>query len=398
MKLYIIQDSKLNKMELNNILTEKYNITKGILFDEVKVPSVLENILYENKYLNDPYYSDNIFDIKKYETYHQFYFFYFDNKFKNPVLTFEGVDTIADVYLNGNIIYYLDNMFIKHSIDLNNLKEKDNLLVIHIHPSIIEGKKYEKVKSSPYMCDELMHIRKKISSFGWDILPRTPLGGIYKDLYINEKHIGLENVYLYSNKNRLSIDIELPDNFNNSSIIINGKCENSTFHIDNHIDGKVIHAECFVPDIKYWNAIGYGDANLYNVEVSLYQNGVLIDSKNIKFGFRDIELKRSSIVEKDGCFNFYINGIKNFILGTNWVPVDALKSYDLDRTYKILDEVVKIGCNAIRCWGGSIYEIDEFYDYCDEHGILVWQDFMFACNVYELSENFSFAFENTGDV
>jgi beta-mannosidase len=114
------------------------------------------------------------------------------------------------------------------------------------------------------------------------------------------------------------------------------------------------------------------------------RDGVLCDEKDIRFGVRSVELIRTSTTDENGNgeFLFKINGKKIFCLGTNWVPLDAFHSRDLERLAPALEMIDDIGCNMIRCWGGNVYENDAFYEYCDEHGIMIWQDFGMGCGVY----------------
>ena len=131
-----------------------------------------------------------------------------------------------------------------------------------------------------------------------------------------------------------------------------------------------------------------GAANLYDVTVSLVRRGEVADYKTFRFGHRNVALLNTETVDESGNgeFRFIINGEPVFVMGTNHVPVDMFHSKDRERIKDILDLVADCGCNAIRCWGGGVYEDDIFYDICDEYGIMVWQDFAMACGTYPRDE------------
>ena len=116
----------------------------------------------------------------------------------------------------------------------------------------------------------------------------------------------------------------------------------------------------------------------------------VIDSRSFRHGIRTVELDRTSLTDAagDGEFRFIVNGEPIFVLGTNWVPLDAYHSRDLARIPTALALVEELDCNMIRCWGGNVYEDDLFFDWCDEAGILVWQDFAMACAIYPQDDAF----------
>ena len=133
---------------------------------------------------------------------------------------------------------------------------------------------------------------------------------------------------------------------------------------------------------KLWWPKNYGQPNLYNMEITLLKDGEVCDRVNYRFGIRTVWLKRTSCSGDDGDFCFIVNGQRIFAMGTNWVPCDAFPSRHDDYTLRNIQLADAQGCNMIRCWGGNAYPSDMLYDYCDEHGIMIWQDFSFACGHY----------------
>lgn len=137
-----------------------------------------------------------------------------------------------------------------------------------------------------------------------------------------------------------------------------------------------------------WWPKGYGEPHLYKVRCELIYDGEVLDAKINNIGVRTVPLERTETAEEDGTFRFIINGVPLRLRGSNWVPLDAFHSRDKERLLPVLKLFDDLGCNIIRCWGGGVYEPDEFFNFCDEHGITVWQDFAMACARYLKTKNF----------
>jgi len=150
--------------------------------------------------------------------------------------------------------------------------------------------------------------------------------------------------------------------------------------------------ELDLAEVDLWWPRGYGAAALYDATVQLIDaGGTVLDEQRCRVGFRTIRLERTPITtaEQPGEFVFIVNGQKVFCKGTNWVPLDALHSRDGQHLRSTIDMAVDLNCNMIRCWGGNVYEDHDFFDLCDEHGIMVWQDFALACAIYPQTEAFA---------
>ena len=145
-----------------------------------------------------------------------------------------------------------------------------------------------------------------------------------------------------------------------------------------------------------WWPAGLGDANLYDVRVTLLKNGAVVDSFRFSHGIRTVELERTDITDSAGSgkFCFKVNGENVFIKGTNWVPMDVFHSRDVERIPRAIALAENLGCNMIRCWGGNVYENNLFFELCDQKGIMVWQDFAMACAVYPRDAAFCQCVEN----
>ena len=377
-KLYYVKDSSFK----DPLKYDEFNH-----FDDVNLPTLLELELYRHKVLPHPYESTNNFEYQKYEDYHQIYVREFETDEKTLFLKLHGVDTISDIYLNGSFVGHTDNMFLPYIFHLRGLKKK-NTLVIHVKPCVLEGKKFDTSKLWAFKDNyEALYIRKSNCSFGWDILPRTALGGIYKGVELIKKLPIIEDVHIKApkiSKKFATLRISVKSRTKVPLIYkISGICEDSSFNSEGGSNQKIE-----INNPKLWNIRGYGEPYLYKIKVDAYWNDELLESKTIKFGIRKVELKRTSTVREGGCFEFHINGRKVYLQGTNWVPIDAIKHIDDERMLKALDMVIDLNCNALRIWGGGTYESDLFYDKCDELGIFVWQDFMMACAIYPQDEYF----------
>ena len=246
-----------------------------------------------------------------------------------------------------------------------------------------------------------MPIRKAAHSFGWDIMPRVVTSGLWKDVEIREEkqEYIIDTYFCMGNVDaekgivdfscKLNAHIE-SDFLKGYSVRIYGKCGSSEFSHEEdlwHTCQQVfVHGE----NMKLWWPRFAGEPNVYDVTVELKYNGQIIDSKTENVGFRIISLENTEVVDKDGKgdFCFVVNGKRIFALGTNWVPLDAFHSDDDERLEMALGLLYEANCNMVRCWGGNVYENDRFYDFCDRYGIMVWQDFSFACAIYPNDDGF----------
>lgn len=378
----------------------------GFLCIPATVPGNFELDMFEAGLIEHPFFGENPLKMQDLENKHLFYRkkINYVSALEHTYLLFEGIDTFADIYLNGNLLASTDNMLLPHEIKADGLKSGENELIVHIKPTAIEARKFDISPASStmkYNADSL-YVRKAPHMFGWDIMPRILSGGIWRPVSIVQKPPErIEEIFFYTNQvNRqdhyaaaemffkVSVDC---DSIKGYELVVSGTCKNS--HFKNKLDlwytsGKVgIRIEN--PELWWPNSLG--DPNLYDVTVELFHNDILLDTYTFKTGIRKAELVRTSTTDKSGSgeFCFYINGEKLFVKGTNWVPADAFHSRDKKRLPEMLALLKDIGCNAVRCWGGNVYEDPLFYDFCDENGIIVWQDFAMGCAIYPQDELFS---------
>ena len=377
----------------------------GHVIDAI-VPGNFELDLERSGMIEDPFYADNPRKMQAYEDAHVFYtrtFSYDPLPGTEPVLVFEGIDTIGDIYLNGRLLGHAENMFIHHHFEADGIVPGENELLVHLTPVCIEARanRIGAGNTALKYNYESLRVRKAPHMFGWDIMPRLVSAGLFRPVRlwhrpahrIRQAYLMTRSVDSTHNTAKIELfyDLEMDDDpLDGCCIRVEGHCGESAFSAGDRlwfVNGKL---RIDLPDVRLWWPRGYGDADLYDVRVTLEKDGCIIDSLTFRTGIRTVALVRTSLNDtlRGGDFHFEINGRQVFPMGTNWLPVDAYHSRDRQRIPRIMEMVEDLRCNIIRCWGGNLYEDDLFYESCDEQGVMVWQDFAMACGVYPFDEEF----------
>lgn len=366
------------------------------------VPGTVHTDLLKNNLIDDPFYSDNEEELQWISESDWIYWTTFDYQHIKAVnslpvkLVFEGVDTIAKVYFNDTLLGYTSNMFMKYEFDVTKLiKSKNNELKVYFESPINYARRKEKKygKLPVALNSYRVYIRKAQYSFGWDWGPSFPTIGIWKDVYIKkESEAEIKSVFFNTLelKNNYAVVEILFDIKKNTAdeifalIKFNGK---DYFIKTNSSNNRNIF-KLKIENPKLWMPNGYGEQNLYALEIKLVNKlNQVLDSLNKNVGIRKIELQ---LKEKNkNTFKFIVNGEKIFAKGSNWIPADTFLPRVTKEKYRtLLNYAKEANLNFIRVWGGGIYENDIFYELCDELGLLVWQDFMFACGSYPEHQDF----------
>lgn len=365
-------------------------------FLSAKIPgNIYKDLLLNNK-ISDPFYSDNEKQLQWIENENWVYRTQFqiskkELDYSNIELVFEGIDTYSKVFLNGKEILNADNMFRVWKKEVKkNLKIGKNSLEIIFTSAVKQGKLEAKKLSYTLPEKERVFVRKAQYQFGWDFAPRFVGVGIWKP-------VNLE----FWNDAKIEL-VKHTQNITNQSAKINflvqiNAQKSGTYFLKINDFGKIYSLKSgintiFVPheikNPKLWWSNGLGEPHLYHFDISLAKNQEYIDSKSIKIGLRTVEV----IQEKDNMgssFYFKLNGIPVYMKGANIVPPNAFPSEITKSDYEQLVKEAKFAnMNMLRVWGGGIYPDNNFYNACDENGILVWQDFMFACSMYPGDSNF----------
>ena len=374
-------------------------IIKSIIkWNFATVPGTVHTDLLDNKLIDDPFYSDNELHIgwicECDWVYEKEFNLPDDYTVSSPFrIVFEGIDTIAAIYLNGINLTNVDNMFRRYSYDVTDILKPDrNVLSIIFHSALRIGRELEKQygKLPVALNSERVYLRKAQYSFGWDWGPSFPTIGIWKNVYLEQlseadiTQIRFTTIEADEHKAEVGIGISFSGNIDAVSQI-NIILENCDFRIVKEIikpDKTEINCKIDLCDPKLWYPNGEGEQSLYILSAELIStDGSILDSKVRNVGIRKIEL----ILEENGkpAFHFNVNGKAVFIKGVNWIPADSfLPRITPDKYSKLIEFAKEANMNMIRVWGGGIYESDYFYELCDKLGLLVWQDFMFACGSY----------------
>jgi len=374
------------------------------------VPGCVHTDLLANKKIDDPFYRDNEKQqqwIGKTDWEYQTVFNVSAANLKrqNLEIVFEGLDTYAEVYLNDKPILTADNMFRTWRVDVKSaLKTGENVLRIKFRSPINEilplMKKldYELPavndqgeKTSPYT-------RKAPYQFGWDWGPRFVTSGVWKPVNLEAwDNARLEDLHIRQNnlskeKADLSAAVE----------IVASTAGAATIEIENTTDKKTVATKQVkltggvnkialdfeMANPRLWYPVGLGEQALYTFRAKLIVNRRGVDEQTKRTGLRTLELRQKP--DKDGIsFEFVVNGIPVFGRGANWIPADIFPTRITKEKYRnLLTSLKDANMNMLRVWGGGIYEDDYYYDLADEMGILVWQDFMFACSMYPGDKKF----------
>ena len=410
----------MDTISLNGLWTLYYHMEEGEMPDspkalllahwssiEAQVPGNVELDLHRAGLEEDPFFAENLYNYKKYE-YYQWWFsrvFILDELLGDRerfVLCFEGLDTFGTIFINGKKVGASANMFIRHEFDISQYVRKGrNEIYIRIESSMNKAKEKEypmylsSVDNGQFQ--EMCWLRKAPHSFGWDILPRFPSAGMWRDVFIEcRPKTRIKNTYLATVDVHprsallcLGVDLDVEETImDDYTIRFTGQCHDHSFSIEKPIRFISSKYLCTVENPYLWWPRGLGEARLYSVTTELMKGGKVLDSKTERFGIRKVEIDAMYNKGTENRFDILVNGKKLLALGTNWVPLDAFHSRDASRLEEAMEMVNDLSCNIIRCWGGNVYEDHPFYDICDKKGVLVWQDFSLACAVYPQTEEF----------
>lgn len=376
---------------------------------DAKIPgSVLSTLLVQHR-IQDPFFGTNESDVK--ELFRNDY--YFTRQFEPSSellqqqkieLCCKGIDTISKIYINNVNVGSTDNMHRTYTFDVKNyLVYGINTITIEIQSPInfIENARGAVNKEPTYVPEGCMrgnqYLRKAHSMFGWDFCPSLPDMGIWRSIdLIGYSLIKLDDVLViqHHEKKKVTLEIQVRANIiERGMYIIQGEIitpEGRVSAITETMEGSETTLFMEIEEPKIWWPNGFGEHPLYTVSVyALDMNGNEWDSKSYKIGLRTITVSQDRD-EFGHEFCFRVNGVRFFAMGANYVPEDSIYSFvTKEKINYLLRAAIKSNFNTIRIWGGGYYPSDTFYELCDEYGIVVWQDFMFANNQYEYNDSFA---------
>ena len=381
------------------------------------VPGDLYSDLLRNQIIEDPYYRDNELETLKLSGREYEYKTVFqagaDLCEKDRVLLrFEGIDTLADVFLNGEWLGHADNMHRTWEYDVKEfLRVGENVLSVEFHsPTEYIRERYEKrrLDGTSDAMRGFPYLRKAHCMFGWDWGPRLPGVGLWRPVslvaydtaridstYVTQKH-GEGTVEIST---RVELQTASAESFvygAENVLLLKAEPELTKLSVKAEVydpEGALVATGDGVTPVRIekprlWWPAGYGEQPLYTVKVSLLCGEKVLDTWERRIGLRTMTMA----TEKDAYgekFAHKVNGVEVFAMGADYIPEDNLIARtNKARTRRLLEDAKLANFNSIRVWGGGYYPEDWFYDACDELGLMVWQDFMFACAVYDLSEEF----------
>ncbi len=315
------------------------------------------------------------------------------------VLRFDGLDTIATLLLNDTEIGCVDNMFVAHEFDVTNaLRVGTNTIEVRFEPAEAVGARRrldalvdldDSVAGSPGFTSR-SPVRKAQYMWGWDWGPRLRGCGIWQPVSLVRIPVG--RLTDWSWRTAFGSD-------GSCVVTVRADADGDASDVRVAVDGQIhsgpVGADIpvTVADPRRWWPAGFGDAYLYDLSLELLAAGEVVDRLDHRIGLREIEMVQTPD-DVGSSFEFHVNGVPIYAKGANWIPDDSFPArVGVEQLREQLALAVECGMNMLRIWGGGLYESTDFYDTCDELGLLVWQDFPFACALYPEDDAFVAAVE-----
>ena len=394
-------------MELS--LNENWQLHEiGHEFINATIPGSVYSNLINSGEMESPYFREN--EIKDVNYSNKEYEFVCHFNVNNEILSYdeillrlEEIDTIADVYLNGQLLDHVENMHRVYDYDIKSiLNNSCNTLIFHFYSPlkyIAEKQKKDPLFSASPTLPGFPHLRKAHYMFGWDWGPVVADIGIYilpkiicsnfgkiDHVFFNQEHhsdfVSVKgNIITKSFKNEpqsLKITVFDPEENLIASVVM--ECQKDKTKYDFKVD---------IESPELWWPNGYGNQPLYRVLIQLCTDTLILDERSYKIGLRTITVSQEK--DKWGAeFCLMVNRTKIFTMGADYVPEDNIIPYcNEERTRSLLKKCKYANFNCIRVWGGGYYPRDYFFNLCDEMGLIIWEDFMYACGVYRMTNDFS---------
>lgn len=402
-----IHDGSAVTDTINLCGTWKFKATDEQNWMKAAVPGTVQQDLIREGKLKDPFYRDNEFEAQWVEKKEWEYTrnFFLDSTFLTHdkiILDCRGLDLICELYVNDRLIAKTKNMFVEYEFDVKSYLHSGENTIHVIFRSVIDWNRQQAEKNPRVTWHKgdnttidalkglLFFSRKEASDFGWDWGIRLLSCGIWKPIRLvaydkaRIKDIGVRQDLSNPKEALLTITANI-EAFHSTEL---------RTHILVTLDGKIIAENSFpvsegnstgqisISDPKLWWPNGWGEHPLYLIKAELHDGEKTVHSRQLKIGLRTIALHQ--VKDNRGeTFGIKVNGKLIFCKGANWIPVDALPNRLSENQYKnLLGSCIEVNMNMIRLWGGGLYEPDIFYEFCDENGLMIWHDFMFASGPY----------------
>ena len=396
--------------------SQTYVLDKGWEFSQAgsnewmsaRVPGTVHQDLLDHGRLPDPFYGMNeqkVQWVEKEDWLYRTVFTVTADQLKSDAawLTFEGLDTYADVYLNGSLLLKADNMFVGHKLAVKDvLREGENRLMIRFRSPVEETAPQWDTDGFNYPADNdhsekrmSVYTRKAPYSYGWDWGIRLATSGIWRpvkltfcngaaidDFFVRQQEV-TEQVAKVDNQLEINnVTTTLKEAQVKVVYAYGEQADTLTRTVVLQPGKNSLSMPAWIEKPHLWMPNGWGDPALYTFTATVSVDGKEVASREEAIGLRSIRGVMED--DKDGkSFYFEVNGKPMFAKGSNYIPGDALlPNMTGERYARLFEDIRAANMNMVRVWGGGIYEDDRFYEEADRNGILVWQDFIFACTTY----------------
>lgn len=369
-------------------------------WQEARVPGTVYTDLLRNGNMEDPYWKDNedaICSLMEKDYEYQCTFQGEETEdLSNAFLRFEGLDTVADIYLNNVHVGNAESMHRTWEYPVKEvLSPGENTLKVVFHSPLKfiaqAYKKYGNIGNDDTY-EGFMHLRKAHYMFGWDWGAHLPDAGIFRPVFLcSVSHGRIDSVYIRQchEENKCTLKFEgdcireTPGEYQWRVLVTAPDGQKYETALSAEGEGQLV-----IEDPELWWPNGLGDQPLYQVEAQLLYEGNVEDTWKKRIGLRTMTMQRKKDQYGES-FAHEVNGKAFFAMGADYIPEEHLLGRrSEEKTRKLLEDCKLANFNVIRVWGGGFYPDDWFFDICDELGLVVWQDFMFACSVYELTPEF----------
>ena len=371
------------------------------------VPGTVLTDMMDGGLIEDPYWRTNEYETRELSRSDYRY----EREFEVPesffreeeqCLVFEGLDTIADIYLNDELLLAVNDMHRTWRIDVKGKLKAVNRLAVAFHSPTAFIEKADREGDIFYASTGCMKgngaLRKAHYMFGWDWGPQLPDAGIFRSVYLSGFSIArLDDVRIRQEHGaggvKLSVESSVrklseSDTAGSGMLVCKITAPDGTVLTVEKEVGINETIEALIEAPQLWWPNGYGAQPLYTVRVELRMSDSVLDVWERTIGLRTVTVCTDAD-EWGNQFAFVVNGQKIFAMGANYIPEDNLLGHlSEERSERLIRDCARANFNCIRIWGGGYYPEDYVYDACDRYGILVWQDLMFACNVYDLNDEF----------
>ena len=322
-------------------------------------------------------------------------------------LVFDGIDTFADVFLNGVKVGESENMLVRHSFDATKaLKEGRNVVQVLIRSAFLEAQKYDVGELGYHMgFADGEPMRKAAYMGGWDIFPRLYCAGLWRGVRLEAvPRVSVDNVaWMFGDFDakftRCSAKVHFrvrgpADAFawGSKARLTLSRCGKVAYSAEREYVAVQNEIKFALSRPELWWPKGMGESALYEAKVEIVgKDGEVLAEDVRNVGVRLVKLERDDVYGPDrpGQFLFRVNGEPCYVRGSNWVPLDSFPSRQAGRIVETLEMFEDLNCNMVRVWGGGVYEPEAFFDWCDSHGLMVWQDFMTGCSVFPQDDRYA---------